>query len=552
MGQQSKANFSQSEPLYVLQRTGTKVGDNFSFDAIKNYIKSCPAAQDPLSRIIIEEDAIYFGHGLMEINAAFPQLPNFILVRPTKSFSEDNIESYGYNTQDARILTRNPIEAQQNHLKEEAGNFFSTLPKKQPLSVTNSIKNLHQPQDILCSLLDSNDTVAIGEIHTYKSSKKILIDNMKKLKEKGVDVVYLEHVFYDSQKDLFDAYFSSDSLELPVMLKDYLQYLDRGFNLSKSNDFSPYSFLGLVVQAKRCGIRIIPIDTIASYSTGSALYLGAPGVKDPADRCLMMNYVAAKNYMEEKRSHQKAIFFVGADHINDVNSGIPGITEITQSPTIVVEDNASDEEELTAGTHPNKPDLLIYMDTTLSEEAKQLKAEYELHVEQGKLRKEEQLRKQKAEELQAEEQERARRQQIIGAANDRLGKILNNLRERIGEIDQHHLAEAYDKSIELLEALEDAKSEYLQSLGDISVSSSVANRAFETRCTTLINRAKTVLERDLGWGDYLTNLLKSIANAIIRVASFGLSNSFFSLVRSESVVAAEETEIKLCSLACEN
>ncbi|MGC1182064.1 hypothetical protein [Legionella sp.] len=73
-----------------------------------------------------------------------------------------------------------------------------------------------------------------------------------------------------------------------------------------------------------------------------------------------------------------------------------------------------------------------------------------------------------------------------------------------------------------------------------------ANKCFEDLCDTLINKAKPVLERDLSWGDYLTNLLKAFANAIIKIVlSSRQLNTFFKPIQSESILAAEEAQLNL-------
>lgn len=57
---------------------------------------------------------------------------------------------------------------------------------------------------------------------------------------------------------------------------------------------------------------------------------------------------------------------------------------------------------------------------------------------------------------------------------------------------------------------------------------------FKDACTRSINVAASVLDNELGWTEYLSNLLKSIANMLIYVVSFGTANknSFFNLNHS--------------------
>lgn len=376
-----KSTFLKQEALYQIQRTSSKASDKeFSFDSIKKYIQNSPAYNDPFSRIIIENDTIYLGHNLREIQASFPKLPGLIMVA-NKPFNETNIHpfcGYGYKSADARMVTNHPLEEQQEKLKHEASEFFSRTPKTATITKKYHVKPSIDPSETLFDLIDNNKIIAVGEAHSDKASKKLLIDNMPQLKARGVEVIYLEHVFCDTQKEMIEAYFKSDSLAMPIMLANYLKSLDLGYGLLGNNGFSPYSFTGLVAQAKRCGIKIIPIDTNASYltHTDSALEIYMGG-KDPDGRCLMMNYGAAKKYHEEKPSYNKALFFVGSAHINAINSGVPGIAEITNGSTLVVQDKRRNEKEVPAQEHPAKPEVVVYMSTELSNEAIVLQASYE-------------------------------------------------------------------------------------------------------------------------------------------------------------------------------
>jgi hypothetical protein len=265
------------------------------------------------------------------------------------------------------------IQTQQKEIQREAKIYFASLSPKKSRIDKERLSLLANQEHLLTYLLENNNILSIGELHHHQSSKKFLIDNMPTLKANGVEIIYLEHVFYDTQKELFEAYFSSDTLRLPVILQDYLYFLDERFKLSDGKMFTPYSFTGLVVQAKRYGIRVIPIDTRASYETGSALSIGVG--QDPGFRCLMMNYVAAMRHLEQD-TRQKAIFFVGSAHLNAVNSGVPGIQEITGAATLVIEDENQAKTQLTAENHIAKPDVLLYLKPELSAEAQQLITEY--------------------------------------------------------------------------------------------------------------------------------------------------------------------------------
>ncbi len=62
-------------------------------------------------------------------------------------------------------------------------------------------------------------------------------------------------------------------------------------------------------------------------------------------------------------------------------------------------------------------------------------------------------------------------------------------------------------------------------------------------CKVAIDDSMPDLEKYLGWCDYLINLLKAIANAVIKVVTLGLSGNFFIPVYSEAVQAVEDLRL---------
>ena len=72
-------------------------------------------------------------------------------------------------------------------------------------------------------------------------------------------------------------------------------------------------------------------------------------------------------------------------------------------------------------------------------------------------------------------------------------------------------------------------------------------RNFRALCAMSINNTKSLLEKEQGWGDYLTNLLKSLVNAIISATNTITGSSFtlFALAKApmHSEIEAVEEEI---------
>ena len=96
---------------------------------------------------------------------------------------------------------------------------------------------------------------------------------------------------------------------MPKMLKDYLMWLDFNNQLCDKNEFTPYGFMGLVMQAKKCGLQMVThIDTSVSYAIESTM---DSHKSDSSNRCLVMNYVAAKcesqNYLARLTIKHKSL-----------------------------------------------------------------------------------------------------------------------------------------------------------------------------------------------------------------------------------------------------
>ena len=388
--------FHRSDALVSIQKITDYRSDfpgslnemNETFAQIVQYIQSCPAYHDPDTRIIINESGIFFGHNLKEIEASFPLLKKMLMTRTGKSFSEENLEQYSiqhkgifvnanWNNSNFDINPRVRLEDWQKRIQMEASTYFNS---EFVAAKNNKIipAALNSPDEAIQALLAKNQFLTIGESkHSDRSGKKILIDNMQALAQQGVKAIFLEHVFADTQSQLLNAYLRSESLEMPAMLKAYLEKLDRGFT---HEQFQPYSFTGLVMQAKKYGIQIIPIDSSATYMTGSSLGIG--GDSASVERALMMNHLAAKQIerYHNANPYDKCVVFCGSVHINGNLTKVPGITEITGSPTLVVEDLASHnnfkERTEVNPDHIAKPDVLICMNPVMSKAANDLMQEY--------------------------------------------------------------------------------------------------------------------------------------------------------------------------------
>lgn len=113
-------------------------------------------------------------------------------------------------------------------------------------------------------------------------------------------------------------------------------------------------------------------------------------------------------------------------------------------------------------------------------------------------------------------------------------EILNEFEKKIDAIGIHHV-DANRKAEELLTTLRNYKNQALQAPSTESLA------LFAKQSKKAINEATPILQRDLGWGDYLVNLTKQLVNvvtiALAFVVTLGASNhhGFFALKPSDAV-----------------
>jgi hypothetical protein len=122
---------------------------------------------------------------------------------------------------------------------------------------------------------------------------------------------------------------------------------------------------------------------------------------------------------------------------------------------------------------------------------------------------------------------------------------LDDFLNKINNID-HHSSEAQTTAERLYSKLHHARSVYETQLktgmneNQENIGPSAAGRVFNDKCAKAIRKAMPVLERDLGWGDYLLNILKVCANAVIKGVT-GTNNNLLTPVQSELSMAASAT-----------
>lgn len=215
---------------------------------------------------------------------------------------------------------------------KNADTFFETL---SPTLVELDLP-VDDPAKLVIKMLEDRKFpgVLIGEGHSDKNPKAMLIESMKSLKEAGVKTLFLEHLFFDTLQPDVDHYFSLDpGAKMPAMLEAYLDYLDRGFHIGKDD---PNGFKALVKAAHDNRIRVVGIDTSTSYAAGRTAF----GNEGP-DRIKVMNYEANRIIAEEAKGG-KYVALMGSMHVS-TSEKVPGLSEILGCPNIVFIKNTEDD-----------------------------------------------------------------------------------------------------------------------------------------------------------------------------------------------------------------
>lgn len=238
---------------------------------------------------------------------------------------------------------------------EKLDGFFSSVSPVMPK------KSLERIQDLL------EESFIIGESHLHISPKKFLIDNMKKMKENGYDILFMEHLFYDTnQKDL-DDFFKTGEISADLMAQ--LKEMNRG---GMSHFFGPTSkitsplwkendYIAVLRAAREAGIRIVGIDISTVYKSQK---IGIDNQQLDDTRIRYMNYTAAQ-IMEREISllpiGKKWCGLMGNTHVKTFENTI-GVAEIFGARSVYV----FDHQDWMDSTEPSKSEMELDSEFILS------------------------------------------------------------------------------------------------------------------------------------------------------------------------------------------
>lgn len=221
------------------------------------------------------------------------------------------------------------FKALRQQLHEAATRFYAELRLPVRPSIASLESSLPAPAFIE-RLFEEFRGLVIGESHADTGSKQWLIDNLQTLANKGVKTLYSEHLLTDFHQAALDN-FARTSV-MPRDLELYLRQLDSGH---MTDPLQRYTFLNLVKEANRHGIRVQAIDCMASYR------LAGMKAADPLARQKMMNYFAHSVIEADQaaRGPHNWVALVGNSHSNTFE-GVAGVSELEGAVGLRAEDVA--------------------------------------------------------------------------------------------------------------------------------------------------------------------------------------------------------------------
>ncbi|MGY2373839.1 membrane-targeted effector domain-containing toxin [Pseudomonas sp. SDO524_S393] len=210
-------------------------------------------------------------------------------------------------------------------LSEEAKAFFSdfTVP---PRNVPANLATTSSETVFIERLYQQKLGLVIGEAHSARASKRLLIDNFKHLKKQGVKTLYMEHLLTDLHQAALETY--QRTLKMPPILENYLLGMDAGHMPRYQG---PDSFTQVVKAANKHGIRIRALDCTASYHI--------KGLSGDNNRARLFSYFANQMISSDQQAlgPHKWVAFMGSAH-TDMYVGVPGIAQLQDAVSLHVRD----------------------------------------------------------------------------------------------------------------------------------------------------------------------------------------------------------------------
>ncbi|QHG66734.2 membrane-targeted effector domain-containing toxin [Pseudomonas putida] len=227
-----------------------------------------------------------------------------------------------------------------NRIDSDAVAFYEHF-EQPPRPAIPHFENASDARQFLGSLYQNSEGLVFGEAHREIYARRFLIENMRRLKQLGVKVLYSEHFMIDYQQAALDEF--NRTGKLPAELKTYINTWDDNATITAT----PYGLKQVLYEAFVQNIRVQGIDTMVSYR---GIWKSETNLSQPRQN--MMNYAAHKIITADQaqRGPSRWVALMGNTHANTFYE-VPGVSELEGCLGVRVE-GAGIGEALSIGIDP--------------------------------------------------------------------------------------------------------------------------------------------------------------------------------------------------------
>jgi hypothetical protein len=135
---------------------------------------------------------------------------------------------------------------------KEFDGFINDGLRKLTANTVFAMRKMSQTQQqVMTNILNKYQGIFIGETHTDRNAKQIIIDNMKLFRKLGVNFIFMEQFASNDAQPLLDRYFEKGDNEMEIR-----NYLKDSWRLDANDAYFP-----IIKEARKANIRIVAIDT---------------------------------------------------------------------------------------------------------------------------------------------------------------------------------------------------------------------------------------------------------------------------------------------------
>lgn len=198
----------------------------------------------------------------------------------------------------------------------------------------------------------------IGEAHADISPKKFLIENLKNMKAHGCEILFMEHLFYDTQEELDKFFETGEISDILMQQLNAMNQHGRKHSFGFAKDISAplwnnHDYIAVLQAARKAGVKIVGIDISTVYQTQD---IGINSEQKNNTRIPYMNYTAAKIIEREISSLSRGKTWcglMGNTHVSTFEN-TPGITDIFGVRRVYIFDQQNWKNSKTPGKNVAK------------------------------------------------------------------------------------------------------------------------------------------------------------------------------------------------------